>query len=353
MSANGNLSIESVNIQDVKADVIINSIGVGEGVKTYGAVCKAIVNKINSENYKNMIDNAKQVYVLGEFFTYSVNNNALPFKHIINLITPYYEEDHDLHIYRDCIRRIFGQCSKLEGVKTIAIPVLGVGANHYPYKEALDTITEIAEGFVNAYPCYKVIIALGTAEANEKNQQRLNKVMPANRRRPEIEKDISKGSASYTKTHKIVLSTKYDYKYFKRETVFMKDDDVIFNGGITSVKEYSDRFVEEKYDDEVQKIANERVRAFLGYGKNNPKDAGSKTLSDMTSDSNIYRFLAIAFALRMNFDETEAFLKYFGKAFPAKEINPKVATIKELIKNHTYDLYDILKNVDIFKLMNK
>ena len=353
MSASGNLSIESINIQDVNADVIINSIGVGEGIKKYGAVCTSIVNKVNSSQYEKIINNAKQVYVLGEFFTYAVDNNDLPFKYIINLITPYYEEDHNLHIYKDCIRRIFGHCLKLKGIKTIAIPVLGVGANGYPYKEAQDAITEIAEGFINTFPNYKVVIALGTTEANEKNKQRLAREMPTNRRREEIEKDVSKGSASYVKAHKILSSTNYDYKFFKRETIFTKSDDVVFKEGIKSVKEYSDRFVEEKYDYEVQKMANERVRAFLGYGKNNPKDAGSKTLSDLTSDSNIYRFMAIAFALRMNLAETEGFLNYFGKTFPAKEINPNVATIKELLKNQTYDLYDILKKVDIFKLMNK
>ena len=55
----------------------------------------------------------------------------------------------------------------------------------------------------------------------------------------------------------------------------------------------------------------------------------------------------------MNLAETEGFLNYFGKTFPAKEINPNVVAIKELLKNQTYDLYDIFKKVDIFKLMNK
>ena len=50
----------------------------------------------------------------------------------------------------------------------------------------------------------------------------------------------------------------------------------------------------------------------------------------------------------MNHKEAEAFLHYFGKAFPSESIYPNVKIIKELIDNEIYDFYEIKEKISIF-----
>ena len=86
------------DISNFPADVIVNSVGIGKGIKTYGAICDAITNAAKSNELDKKIHHAKDIYVLGDFFVTS--GYGLPTKYIINLISPYYEFDKDLNIYR-------------------------------------------------------------------------------------------------------------------------------------------------------------------------------------------------------------------------------------------------------------
>ena len=98
------IHLEDTNIVDVQADIIVNSLGVGKGTVVYGGICKSIIQKAKSKELENMINNARDVYVLGDFFL--SNNYGLNCKKILNLVTPYKEKDEDLSLLKDCIRRI-------------------------------------------------------------------------------------------------------------------------------------------------------------------------------------------------------------------------------------------------------
>ena len=89
------------------------------------------------------------------------------------------------------------------------------------------------------------------------------------------------------------------------------------------------------------KMMQERVRAYLGYGNKEPRTAGSKLLSKMNESYDINYFYKVIFALRMEMAEAVAFLNFYGKSFPSSFIDEKVETIKSLITNNIYDLYEV------------
>ena len=339
------------DITKFRADIIVNSVGVGDGVKEYGGVCGAIIRAAKSIKLKDAIDKAKDVYVIGEFFF--TKGYELAADNIVHLITPYFEEDQDFVIYKDCIRRILNAC-RLKGFKTIGIPLIGTGANDYDEDIALKTLMEIVTGFNNAYNGeVSATVVLAPSDVSQKNKERLNRDMPLDRKRENIVKDVKKGSAKYLKEHKPKHFQVFDRAYFeydendnKRKPILPTD----FKHEPDSPMKYADAYTELRYmsSEQLEKAANERVRAFVGYGDEKPKTAGSKAISKLTMYSELERYFVMIFGLKMNIEEAEAFLHYFGRSLPAPRMYPEIKIIKELIKNKIYDLYEIKAKTKIF-----
>ena len=224
------------DITTIKATVIINSVGVGEGAKKYGGICSSVVQASHSLELENKIKKAKHVYSIGEYFI--TDGYDLPCDHIIHLITPFYEEDQDLAIYKDCIRRMLNECV-VRRFKKIAIPLIGIGANKYNHEDVKETIYQLADGFVNSFTGYEVIIVEATDEMSQKNNERLDREMPANGRRRDIGKEPKHDSKKYKALHNLSTSKLYDYNYFKYGTNKGERKDIIFTDGMNSVRDYA------------------------------------------------------------------------------------------------------------------
>lgn len=341
------------DIAAVEADVIVNSIGVGDGLKEYGGICSSILAKTNSNELKNKIDNAKDIYVLGEYFV--TQSYGLPCKYIINLITPYYEDDPEMVIYADCIRRVLNECRRLAGVKTIAIPVVGVGANHYEKSSALNIISNISSVFMQTYqnkgePKYLVTIVDAEEKVSEENRARIARQMPLDGERENIKKDVKKGSSKYLKTYRPQpLKIVDGYKYFRYGSEEQSRRLIIFAPGFKRVFDYARAYTDKRYSNlNLKKQADDRLNAFLGYGYGDPKNVGSKFLSAMKSTSEIDSFYIIALALKMEIKEAEHFLHYFGKSFSAEGIDERSDIVKKLLEDHIYDFYEIKDKINFF-----
>ena len=337
-------------IEQIKADVIVNSVGVGKGVTEYGGICGSII-KVADSKLKDIIDKAKDVYVLGEFFVTS--GHGLPASNIIHLMAPYYEQDSDYFIYKDCIRRVLRECVH-RGFKTIAIPLVGTGANKYPEQETYETLLEIANAFNNAFSGeYRVSIVAPDPVVKAANKDRLDSLMPIDGRRRNIEKDVKKGTGKYLKEHGQLKNQIYNRDYFEFDETEDSRPTILpssFKKQPGDVIEYADYYTEKRYlfSEELEKAANERVRAFVGFGSSDPKTAGSKAMSQITPYSDINRYFVMIFGLKMSVEEGNAFLNYFGKGYPSPKIYPQIDKIKELLAKKIYDLYEIKGIVDIF-----
>ena len=332
------------NIITFDVDVIVNSLGIGEGVVEYGGICKSILNAVNSTELKEKIDNAKDIYYLGDYFV--TPSYGLPCKKILNIVTPYYENDPDLLIYKDCIRRILYEC-KLRDFHSIAIPLIGAGANGYKERkqDLYVIIRELSEAFSQIYDL-KVTIVASTDDISKANRERIEHyyAQRGTRERAEIKTDVVRDSNKYLGMYDWD-GTAYDMEYFSRGPVDYNDAPILNVEADESVMKYVEKFIEQRYpapdSNSAAKFAHARVRGYLGYGNSEPKTAGSKLLSKMTWQYDINSFYKIIFALRMSMEEAQAFLSFYGRGFPSPSIDEKVDIIKSLINNRIYDLYEI------------
>ena len=137
------------DITKANVDVIVNSLGLKDGITTYGRVCNAIISAAhNPQELKNKINKAKDVYSLGEYFF--SDNYGLPCKKILHLITPDYSGDPKLVILQDCLRRILYECYE-RGYKSIAIPALGTISNKYNEDDVANLIKKMGESFADLF----------------------------------------------------------------------------------------------------------------------------------------------------------------------------------------------------------
>jgi O-acetyl-ADP-ribose deacetylase (regulator of RNase III) len=130
------------DITTYEVDVIVNSIGVYG--KLYGFLCKRIIEEAKSLELKSYIDSL----VNNEIGTiFETKGYALPVKEIFHMVTPYrIKDDENLTLlkkaYLDLINRAIEK-----GYKSIALPLIGNGANGYSqaesYEAAMDAIGEI------------------------------------------------------------------------------------------------------------------------------------------------------------------------------------------------------------------
>ena len=97
---------EEKDITLCKVDAIVNSVGTETTV--LGGICRSILLKANSSELHKIIEDANNVYYVGEFFVTKGYN--LPAKQIIHLISPNFKNDKDYSVLKDCLRRILNEC---------------------------------------------------------------------------------------------------------------------------------------------------------------------------------------------------------------------------------------------------
>ena len=127
--------INSFNdITKYEGDAIVNSIGV-EG-KLYGRLCKTILKEANDKELEIFINS--QYNQIGTVLV--TKAGKLPCKNIIHVVTPFKKDDDGNN--SNLIKAYESIISKaLEiGIKSIAIPFIGTGANGYDENDAYESI---------------------------------------------------------------------------------------------------------------------------------------------------------------------------------------------------------------------
>lgn len=323
-------------IEDVTADVIVNSLGIGDGLSTFGGICESIVTKANSKELEEKITTAKDIYTIGEFFV--TNGYGLNCKHIINLVSPYYSDDKNLTIYKDCVAKVLVE-AKRRGAKSIAIPKFGAGHNGYgAVSDKLDNIIlEISKAFLayfsleNEMTIYYVV---APNDVSSENNERLSDIAE---QRIDIQKVVKKGSKVYSRIYFPASGVTYSEVDFEKNK---KRKPILIATYNLEVSEYVHKFCDKTESSEVD-LVKTRVNAYLGYRLADGKSSGSKQLSQMNCNSDIDSFYKIIFALRMSEKEATYFLNYFGKTFFIQGNNKRSDLVLELIRNGTYDLFEV------------
>ena len=117
--------ISEVNdITKIKVDAIANSFGL-KG-KQFGRICTSIFKAVDDEDIKNIFVNAN--YDIGELFI--TKAGKLPCNYIINIVTPFEAQDDNLEKLIKAYKDVINKAIELK-CKSIAIPMMGTGANGY------------------------------------------------------------------------------------------------------------------------------------------------------------------------------------------------------------------------------
>lgn len=160
--------IRPLDITQVKCDVIVNSLGVRESVKVYGAICKSIVKAAKSSELESEINSHTVDANPGKL--YITKGYNLPAKNIIHIVTPYFSKDEQM-LALEFVYKLALMTAYKKGWKHIAIPIIGTGANGYPHAYVLKMLTALVEAFSNAYPAMKVTVCMPVISPEDYEQK--------------------------------------------------------------------------------------------------------------------------------------------------------------------------------------
>ena len=126
--------ISEVNdITKIKVDAIANSFGLKS--RGFGRICTSVYNALNDNKIKKIFKDAD--YQVGEIFV--TESGELPCNHIINVVTPFYKNDSDCQKLVKAYKDIIDKAISL-GCKSVAIPMMGTGANGYERSDSYDAL---------------------------------------------------------------------------------------------------------------------------------------------------------------------------------------------------------------------
>ena len=331
------------DISNFPCDVVINSLG----VKTteYGGICKSIVKAAHSEELKEIIARANDIYDVGEYFF--TDGFDLPVKSICHLITPHHDsDDKNLNVFIYSIRNVLVSCMDL-GYKSIGIPLIGTGANKYDDKAIYDLLRKICESFCLYFKTMSVTIVLPKADIANENNARLLRELDS-RGSDYHDSDTIKKFKKSTK-----LFTNY-YQYSDETIIFDKQfflkSPTMFNAkskmnlkGVDKIPSYINEFINAKFDGNSYKKIKKDIHAYLGYGKNDPLVTGANTFNKMKNNAEKETLFKICLATRMEQKEALQFLNYFGYCFSQEGVNEEDDLISELLSKHIYGVVEVNK----------
>lgn len=219
--------IRPLDITQVKCDVIVNSLGVRESVKVYGAICKSIVKAAKSSELESEINSHAADANPGKL--YITKGYNLPAKNIIHIVTPYFSKDEQM-LALEFVYKLALMTAYKKGWKHIAIPIIGTGANGYPHAYVLKMLTALVEAFSNTYPAMKVTVCMPVISPEDYEQK-----FDA--------KELDKSIKEYFKNNSELHIRDFEYDEYSFERLDYRD--------IDSLLDYSDKeIIEVQYLDE-------------------------------------------------------------------------------------------------------
>jgi O-acetyl-ADP-ribose deacetylase (regulator of RNase III) len=199
--------IISQDITTFDGDAILNSLGQGEKrvIGEPGGVFRSILKKTNAGLSDEILSKGAKLGFCDAFLTESY---GLPCKSIIHVISPYKEDDDgSLSLLKKAYSNALDVALKA-GLKSICLPLIGTGANHYQIGESLKIAKDVAFSYGESNRDVSVFLDVYWPEKPQDNEDRSR----AERRRRSFENFERKDSLEYeikSNDLKLCLDTSY------------------------------------------------------------------------------------------------------------------------------------------------
>lgn len=137
INKNVNVYTKYEDVTKIKCDCVVNSLGTKLDV--FGSICKAIVDNAHSKEIEDMIKNHPTAEIFDTFVT---NGGDLNCKKIIHIVMPYKSDDIFNNLLKDAFCKVIDKAIDL-GMRSIAIPKIGTGANGYTINDIYDALRDV------------------------------------------------------------------------------------------------------------------------------------------------------------------------------------------------------------------
>ena len=332
-----------LNIADFEGDVIINSVGVTSPVK--GAICNSILEKANSPELEEIINKVNDVYNIGDYFITDGYNLPCKGIKILHLISPDVKNDEfNFPMLKECIRRIFNECQKRQLYK-VGIPLIATGWNGYDKQIVSGIIEEMADAYTNFYPNMSITLVLldkttyrSYKDLDNHSLGTLNKFESGSIKFGESF-DIDKPIYSYSKAY-------FAYEGFckgnKTIRIYPK------KGKTNDIDSYIYAYSHERHDRNcfypIDDTLQKKMNAYFAYGtQGDVKKVGSSSFYNVRykCEAEKKQLLKIVFALKMNVNEAEHFLHFFGSGLAMESVNKVDDLVRKLLNEGQYGIVEI------------
>ena len=91
------------------------------------------------------------------------------------------------------------------------------------------------------------------------------------------------------------------------------------------------------------KKAKKNVYGYLGYGKSNSIDSGMNTFKKLKTSAEKVTFFKLCLAVRMNYQDANDFLNFFGYSFASAGINKTDDAMRQILFKHIYGVVEVNK----------
>ena len=224
-----------MNIVESDCDCIVNSLGINTNV--FGAICKSIVNAAKSNDIEKML----KEYPTGKVFDYHVTNaGVLKPKKIIHIVMPFKKNDKDNKDLKKAFSLVIDEAISL-GMKSIAIPCIGTGANGYSKKDIYDAIDDVMFKYIYTPDIEIEIqsIMYGTTEKQKRTQfneriEAANRLLGSKPDGYEIHFNLKDIQKNVREINKLIMH----FYYKEDELKIFKDDDEFYYWSAYSFIDY-------------------------------------------------------------------------------------------------------------------
>ena len=125
------------DVTKIECDCVVNSLGTTLNV--FGSICKAIVTNAHSKEIDDLIKNHPTANIFDIFVTDAGDLNC---KKVIHIVMPFKENDRYNNDLKEAFCKVIDKAIEL-GLKSIAIPKIGTGANGYSINDIYDALRDV------------------------------------------------------------------------------------------------------------------------------------------------------------------------------------------------------------------
>ena len=365
------------DITNYKVQAIVNSLGVNS--INYGRICRSIIKAANSSELEDFLKSKYKTISVGDVF--KTPGYGLPCKQILHLVTPHFSNDPNFYAIQMCIRNILIDC-RSNKIYSVAFPLLGTGADHYPKDIISIILCSMLNAFASFYPEMDLTLVLLPKGTKDIFSSELG--MDGRDLREDWEHDLfeqqTNGYLKNIESKNIDFDRAFNYsKEFFEKGVFNK---YISGNGLPTVSsdfdenrysifaskylvsldkyngkskkdftanEYIVLYNERRYENNI-KLENKsmrRVRTYLSnFAEGSGKDNGSKLLykvKKQEKEFNRFELYKVVLALHMNPYEAKDLFNYCGLLFcpTAKERFLEDYCIRLCLSKGIYDFKEV------------